>query len=263
MAVTASISLVENSYSTADNTSSVTCKVTVSWTLGSWDHAGRLKTLVFDGTTYTNTDDINPNQTTSGSQTLFNVTKTVAHNADGSKTVSANVTVVTGTSSGTVTASESLTLTKIPRNPSAPTAFSITAGFGNYVGLGDKITLKWSGSSGVITGYELQYSRGNSGWKALKTVTSTATSGSTTDSFTTTTITTTGAGKAIQYRIRALNGTLTSGWKTSNTLKMLGEMDVKVNGTWNTGSTWIKVNGTWKRAKRVWIKVNGTWKYSI
>lgn len=115
MAVTASISLTENSYSVANNTSSVTCKVTVSWTYGSWDHTGKTKTLTFNGTKYTTTANINPNRTTSGSQTLFNKTVTVTHNSDGSKTVNASVSIPTGTSSGTVTASKSLTLTNIPR----------------------------------------------------------------------------------------------------------------------------------------------------
>ncbi len=257
MAVTASISLIENSVNVANNTSSVTCKVTVHWTHNSYDHMNRTKTLTFDGHKYTTTADINPKNTTSGSQTLFNVTRTVTHNADGSKTVHASVNILTGTSSGTVKASGSKVLTKIARNPSAPTSFSISAGFGNFVGLGDTITLSWSGASGVITGYELQYSYGNSGWKAWKTQTGTSTS----VSFTSTDINMTGAGKVIKYRVRALNGSLASAWKESNALTMLGAMKIKISNAWKTGSVWIKVNGAWKRAKRVWIKVNGTWKY--
>ena len=127
------------------------------------------------------------------------------------------------------------------------------------VGLGDEIELKWSGASGVITGYQLQYSRGNSGWKDFKSVTGT----STTDSFNATDIDVNGAGKAVKYRIRALNGSLASAWKESNTLTIMGGMDLKVSNAWKTGSVWINVNGVWKRAKRVWINVNGTWKYSI
>lgn len=258
MAMTVKIALTESNVSVANNTSSVNCKVTLSWTNGSWNHLGDTQVLVFDGVRYTTTAYLNPNETTSGSQTLFNVTRTVAHNADGSKTVSATATVISGGSSGTIKETASKVLTKIARNPSAPTAFTITAGHGNYVGLGDTITLKWSGATGVITGYELQWSRGNSGWKSWKTVTGT----SLTDSFTSTDINQTGAGKQIKYRVRALNGSLTSAWKESNALTMSGEMDLKVSGAWKTGTTWIKVNGSWKRAKRVWIKVNGTWKES-
>ena len=154
-------------------------------------------------------------------------------------------------------------MTKIARTPSAPTSFSISAGYGNYVGLGDTVTLSWSGASGVITGYQIQYSRGNSGWKDYKSVTSSATSGSTTDSFTSTDIDVNGAGKAVKYRIRAMNGSLASAWKESNTLTMMGGMDLKVSGSWTQGSVWIKVNNEWKRAKRVWIKRNNEWTYSI
>lgn len=118
MAITASISLSENSYSAANNTSSVTCKVTVKWTYSSNDRNNTTKTLTFNGTKFTTTTNINSSVTSSGSMTLFNKTLTVAHNSDGSKTVSASVTIPTSSSSGTVTASKSLRLTDIPRYPS-------------------------------------------------------------------------------------------------------------------------------------------------
>ena len=118
MAITASISLTENSYSTANNTSSVTCKVTVHWTYSSNDRNNTTKTLTFNGTKYTTTTNINSSVTSSGSMVLFNKTLDVAHNSDGTKTVSASVRIPTSTSSGTVTASKSLTLTNIPRYPS-------------------------------------------------------------------------------------------------------------------------------------------------
>lgn len=261
MAMTAKITLTENSVSTANNTSSVNCKVTLSWTNGSYNWTGATQVLVFDGVRYTTTAKLNPNDTTSGSQTLFNVTRTVTHNADGSKTVSATATVITGGNSGTITESASKVLTKIARNPTAPTSFTITAGHGSYVGLGDVITLKWSGATGNITGYELQYYYGNSGWQALSGG-SVGTNTTYTVAFTTPNIAQNGAGKQIKYRVRALNGTLASAWKESNALTMSGGMDLKVSGAWKTGTTWIKVNGTWKRAVRVWIKVNGAWKES-
>lgn len=184
---------------------------------------------------------------------------TVTHNADGTKSVSMSVKAAIYSASVNCTGSGSFTLNKIDRNPTAPTAFTISAGFGNYVGLGDTINLSWSGASGVITGYELQYSRGNSGWKDWKSETGT----STTDSFTSTDINVNGAGNAVQYRVRAMNGTLPSDWIESNILYITGGMDLKVSNAWKLGSVWINVNGTWKRAKRVWINVNGTWKYSV
>lgn len=139
MAVTVSITLKENSYSVADNTSSVTCTVKAHWTYGSWDHNNLKKTLTFGGSTYTTTANINKNRTNSGSITLFSKTKTITHNADGSKSVSASVKVPTRTSSGTVTASKSLTLTKIPRYASSNQSISTRT---------DKtITMAWSSNA--------------------------------------------------------------------------------------------------------------------
>lgn len=188
---------------------------------------------------------------------------TIAHNSDGTKSFSASVSAAIYTNAVNCSGSATFTLNTINRTPSAPTTCTITAGQGNYVGLGETVTIKWSGASGPITGYDLQYSRGNSGWKDYKTVTTTQTSGSTTDSFTSTNIGVNGAGKAVQYRVRAKNGSYTSGWKASNTLTISGGMDINASGTWKTGSVWINVGGTWKRAKRVWINVGGTWKPSI
>ena len=237
---------------------------TIKWTLKpfggtyQWYSTGDLTVKIDGKTVYSYSGDrISMYLTWSTSGTV-----TLNHASDGSKSFTVSVAasvynwVVNCTGSGT------FTLDKIARTPSAPTSVSITAGYGNYVGLGDTVTIKWSGASGVITGYDIQFSRGNSGWKDYKSVSSTATSGSTTDSFTATDINVNGAGKAVKYRVRAKNGTLTSAWKESNTLTMMGGMDIKVSNAWKTGSTWINVNGTWKRAKRVWINVNGTWQYS-
>lgn len=139
MAVTASISLKENSYSVANNSSSVTCKVTVHWTYSSNDRNGTTKTLTFNGSKYTTTTNINSSVTSSGSMTLFNKTLTVAHNSDGTKTVSASVRIPTNTSSGTVTASKSLTLTAIPRYPSVSQSL---LGRNEY-----QITMQWASNT--------------------------------------------------------------------------------------------------------------------
>ena len=238
---------------------------TISWTLKSFGSESNFYyvsgpvTVVINGTTVLSiTDRFNlyGNGAWSKSGSLK-----ISHNNDGSKTFSVSISAAIYTYAVNCTGSGSFTLDKIVRTPSAPTSMTITAGFGNFVGLGDTVTIKWSGASGVITGYQIRYKRGNSGWKDFKTVSSSATSGSTTDSFTSTDISVNGAGNAVQYAVRAMNGTLTSAWCYSNTLYMSGGMDIKVSGAWKNGSVWIKVNGTWKRAKRVWIKVNGTWQY--
>lgn len=189
--------------------------------------------------------------------TLLTKTFTVTHNANGTKSVT-----ITGTVGGnvmTATGSATVTLDTINTSPGAVSSFTISAGNGNYVGLGDTVTLKWSAASGNVTGYELQYSYGNSGWQAWKTVTGTSTSvsfGGRTD------INQTGAGKIIKYRIRALNGSLASAWKESNQLIMSGGVDIKVNGSWKQGTVWINVKGAWKRAKRVYFKNNNSWNQS-
>ena len=157
MAVTASITLTENSYSVANNTSSVTCKVVVKWTAGSNDRNNLTKTLNFAGSTYTTTTNINSNQTTSGSLTLFNKTKTITHNSDGTKSVSANVTIPTRTSSGTVTASKSLTLTPIPRYATITQSLN----WKNE----NSITMNWSANATIDY---LWYSiNGGSSWVAI------------------------------------------------------------------------------------------------
>lgn len=243
--------------SVANNTS------TIKWTLSavggnsSWYKTGPVTVVINGSTVYNSTSRVSMYTGTVSSGTL-----TINHNTDGSKSFSISVQAAIYTSAVNCTGSGSFTLDKIPRTPSAPTSCTITAGNGNYVGLGETVTIKWSGASGVITGYDLQYSRGDSGWKDYKSVSSTATSGSTTDSFTSTAIGTNGAGNAVQYRVRAKNGSLTSGWKASNTLTISGVSRIKASGAWKTGSTWIKINGTWKRALRVWVKVNGSWKQS-
>ena len=240
---------------------------TIKWTVKSFGNAsnfyymaGAFKVVIDGATAYSSSDRIQ--LFGNGATTVASGSKTLTHNSDGSKSFTVSLEAGIYTYAVNCTGSATFTLDKIARTPSAPTACTITADNGDYVGLGDTVTIKWSGASGVITGYDIQYSRGNSGWKDYKSVSSSATSGSATDSFTSTDINVNGAGKAVQYRVRAKNGSLTSGWKASNILYVSGAMDIKVSGAWKTGSVWIKVNGTWKRAKRVWIKVNGAWKQS-
>jgi hypothetical protein len=223
--------------------------------------------ITIDGTKTTfnpkNYGTVNPNNVP---VTVATTTQTVTHNADGKKTIA--ISCRWNNSSAQyqgATPTINVKLTDIPRTPSAPTSVSITANQGNYVAGGDTVTISWSGASGgLITGYKIQYSKGNSGWTDLKTVSSSATSGSTTDTVSIdSNLARSGAGKALKYRVCALNGSLASSYKESNTLYILGSMRIKASNSWHQGSVWIKVNGTWRRAKRVWIKVNGTWKYSI
>jgi len=142
-----------------------------------------------------------------------------------------------------------------PATPGAPTSVSASAGHGSYVGVGDTITINWSGATGTITGYEIQRKTSGGSWVTQANVTST----SKTDSIAQTSYK---AGNAVQYRVRAKNGNYASGWTYSNTLTVSGAMRIKQSNSWKTGTTWIKVNNSWKQAKRVWIKQSGTWRES-
>lgn len=255
------ITVTESNVNTSNNTSDITVSVKFWRTNTGYETYGTGWVIVeVDGEEYNSTITTSQKITSAGI-VLFNRKITIKHNADGSKTVNVRAyidhTRVTSDWNGF-----NVTLTKIARNPSAPTSFTISAGYGNYVGLGDEVTLSWSGASGSISGYEVQFSRGNTGWKTWQTIATRVTTFTMKDSFTATDINVNGAGCAVKYRVRAMNGTLYSAWKESNTLYITGGMDLKVNNAWKNGSVWINVNGTWRRAKRVWIKVNNQWQYS-
>ena len=139
----------------------------------------------------------------------------------------------------------------------APTKFTITAGNGSQVSVGDTVTLTWSGATGTISDWEIQR-KTDGDWFSIAVLRNLSASGS-------------GefseqyygeSGNSLQYRIRSLNGSTASAWKSSNILQVLGSIKIKVNGSWKSGQAWIKINGTWKKAKTVWIKQNGTWKSS-
>lgn len=254
------ITVTESNVNAATNTSDVTVSVRFWRTNTGYETYGTGTCYcTIDGTQYTQA--VTPSQKiTNSGIVLFSKKVSIAHNSDGSKTINVKAKININNVLSSDYQGFNVTLTKIAQAPSGISSFTISAGFGNYIGLGDTINLSWSKPSGTVTGYELQYSYGDSGWQAWKTVTGT----STTVSFAgRTDIAQTGAGKVIKYRIRALNGSYASAWKESNQLIMTGGMDLKVSNAWKTGSIWINVNGTWKRAKRVWINVNGTWKYSV
>ena len=122
MGVTIAISsITQNSQNVANNTSNVTVKLICKWTYGSYNHYGNANGwLQIDGTKYTFSGVIiNPNETTSGSQTLMSKTVNVSHNSDGTKTLQVSASFDTDlNSSGVQTASASKTLTTIPRKSS-------------------------------------------------------------------------------------------------------------------------------------------------
>lgn len=253
------ITVTESNINSANNTSDVTVQVKFWRTNTGYETYGTGTCYCqIDGTTYSVA--VTPSQKiTNAGIVLFTKKLTIVHNSDGSKTINVKARINITNVLSSDYQGFNVALTKISLSPGTISSFKITAGYGNYVGLGDTVTLTWSKATGTVTSYELQYNRGNKGWGAWKTVTTT----STTDRFTATDISMNGAGKSVKYRVRALNGTgAASAWKESNVLYITGGMDLKVSNEWQMGSVWIKVNGTWVRAKRVWINVNGTWQYS-
>jgi hypothetical protein len=133
MPASISISITENSISVDNNTSSVTVKVTAKWTSGTFDHNPPTLIVVVDGDKFTKGVSLNPNNTTSGSNTIYSKTLNILHNADGAKKLTVSASYATSTSSGTVKDSLTKTLTTIARK-SAPTCPSSAA-------LGDEITI--------------------------------------------------------------------------------------------------------------------------
>lgn len=143
MTVAISASITENSISVDNNTSNVTVKVTAKWTYGSFDHTPPKLTVTIDGDKYEKSVSLNPNNTTSGSNTIFSKTLNVAHDSDGSKKLTVSASYATGTSAGTVKDSVTKTLTTIARK-SAPTAPSSAV-------LGDTITIATNRKSSSFT----------------------------------------------------------------------------------------------------------------
>lgn len=124
MAVSLSLTITQNSQNVANNTSNITVKVIASWTYSSNNRTSPAPSgwVKIDGTQYNFSNTFNDSVTSTGSKTLYTKTVNIGHNADGSKTVSCNASFATGVSSGTITASASKALTKIPRAASLTAA---------------------------------------------------------------------------------------------------------------------------------------------
>lgn len=260
------ITVTESNVNSTANTSDITVAVKFWRTNSGYQTYGNGNVYVkIDGTQYTQA--VTSSQViTQGGIVLYSKTFTIAHNSDGSKTVNVQAMINISNVLSSTYQGFNVTLTNISVQaaaPTAPTQLTIPA----TVSVGETITLKWSGATGAITGYQMQYAKGYtdnpSNWTDWRKPTVTSGSGSTTDTYSNTSVAVNGAGMTVLYRIRAMNGSVASAWCVSNKMVILGAMNVKVGGAWKNGSAWIKVSNTWKRVKCVWIKVNGTWKQSV
>ena len=160
MSTSLSVSVTESSYSIANNTSTVKIVVKVTTSGASYNQSGTAKlTVKLNGDTKASnrTVSFGKNKTT----TIFTNSYTIAHNADGTKSVPWSVKLVTGISAGTLTKSGTKTLTSIPRT-SNPT-LSATS-----VSLGSALTIYTNRASSAFT-HTLQYSFNNSTFTNLAT----------------------------------------------------------------------------------------------
>ena len=114
MPVSITMRVTETSVDSANNRSYVNVVVTANYTGGSFNRNDPPLTVTLDGVSETVGVDFNAGQATSGSEVIYNQTWFVGHNTDGSKTLYYSASYVTGVSSGTVSTSGSLVLTKLP-----------------------------------------------------------------------------------------------------------------------------------------------------
>lgn len=122
MGIRLSINLTQKSQDIANNTSTVTASVIANYNGGTYNRSGNNGTLTLNGQNYSFHGTFNMGMSKeSGTTTMYTVTATVPHNSDGSKTVSASVSYPTVTW-GTLTASNSLKLTQIPRKATVVSA---------------------------------------------------------------------------------------------------------------------------------------------
>lgn len=127
MAVKLFASAKENSWSAATNKSDVTVSVTAQWTGGSYNLNEPGGTLTVDGVPYNFVSNFNEKRTTSGSKVLYSKDVTIEHDDQGKKRLYFSAKFATGVSSGTISASDYLDLTNIPR---ASTALATDANIG-------------------------------------------------------------------------------------------------------------------------------------
>ena len=115
------ISCAVLSQNSSSNTSNVRITFTVKRTGGStyWSSA-KTVTIHCDGQTATTTLSLPSNKTSNSCSVDFN---NISHNADGTKSISYDASIATGTSAGTITASGSTTLPTIPRYTSITSCY--------------------------------------------------------------------------------------------------------------------------------------------
>ena len=111
MGASLSLTVSESNVDYASNTSVVTATLKIKATGTTWNGNSRSGYITIDGTRYNFSSSFGKGKTT----TLATKSKTVAHNADGTKSVSVKGYYSTGVSPGNLSTTKSITLTTIPR----------------------------------------------------------------------------------------------------------------------------------------------------
>ncbi len=111
MGASLSLTVSESSVNQANNTSVVTATLKITATGATYNGYSRSGYITIDGTKYTFSSSFGKGKTT----TLAKKSKTVTHNADGSKTVTVKGYYSTGVSAGNLSKTVTKTLTKINR----------------------------------------------------------------------------------------------------------------------------------------------------
>lgn len=111
MGVTLSLTVTESSVSQANNTSVVKAVLKAKTTSTSYNHNSPYGYIMIDGTKYGFNHSFDAGTTT----ILATKSKTITHNSDGSKSITVKGYLQSGISSGNVSTSKTVTLTKIVR----------------------------------------------------------------------------------------------------------------------------------------------------
>lgn len=115
MAVWLTAEVTESDVNIEANTSKVTVKLYANWNWSSYNALSPSGSISIDGTEYPFQSSFNEGQASTGSQLIATKSKTVTHEADGSKNVHLSAWYATQVSSGTVTWNLWKDLTTIPR----------------------------------------------------------------------------------------------------------------------------------------------------
>jgi len=250
----------EASYSTTDNSSSV------SWTLYIVNNGYRFNakfhySVTIDGSkrkTYggnVNTTDVSA---TGGVHKLASGTYTVPHNADGTKKAVCSAECSGGGSygPGTGSCSGTLTLTTIPRTATL-NSFSGNDIDGNFSAGITKTVSEW-------TCY-LRLSIGDTQIQRIDYNTS-GTTFRLTDEAKNIIYSTIGNADTVNIKavLETWNGSTKVGESSAitNTCSVNRNVWININGTWKRGIPYVKINGTWKVGVP-YIKINGEWKKAI